>query len=133
MIHEEKIKMLKKALNLELWNITLYEDFLDRLRDPDIRTTLVTLITESISHATAMRMAILNLKLKTPIKQEINKEKLKELLEAGIKEETGMQKAYKEIIKKYPDETIKTQAEKILNDEQRHERMVKKLMESINK
>lgn len=133
MVYEKKLKMLKEALNLELWNITLYEDFIDRIEDQNIRKTLITLIIESIGHATAMRRAILDLKLKIPIKQKINNEKLKELLEAGIKEEKGMQKAYKKILKDYPDETIKAQAKRILNDELRHEKMVKELIKALKK
>ena len=125
--------MLKQALNLELWMITLYEDYLNRINDVEIKKGIQKLIYESTGHASDMRHAIHKLKLKSPIKRKLSKEKIRELLNTGMKEEVDAQLLYTNIAKTVNDKEIKKVAEKIYKDEVRHEKIVKKLIKLTEK
>jgi len=131
MSNEKTLELLKEALNIELWAITLYEDYLNRISDKRIREGIIILINESVEHAAEMRKAIHKMKLKMPVKKKLDQKKLKLLLDTGIKEEKDMQKIYTKIIKNVSDKEIKATAKKIFNNELRHEKIIKELIKSI--
>lgn len=133
MSNEKIMQMLKESLNLELWVVTVYEDYLNRIDNPKIREGIVTLIDESVIHAAKMRIAIHKLKLDMPVKNKISKKKIKNLLKTGMKEEIAAQKNYSQIAKKVSNKEIKKIAKQIFKDEVRHEKIVKQLIKLVDK
>lgn len=129
MSNKKTLKILKGALNMELWSITLYEDMISRIEDKKITKALAEIIDDSETHhMAALRKAIHKIKSKIPAKQKLSKERLKELLNKGLKEEIEQQKCYKRYINQISDKEIKRKLKRIFNDEIEHEKKIKKLI-----
>lgn len=133
MSDENILEMLKEALNLELWIITLYEDYLNRISDNKIRTDIAKLIQDSVGHAALMRTAINKIKLSMPVEKPVSKEKLKDLLNTGIREEIEAQQLYTKLAGITKDKELVKISKKIFKDEVRHEKIVKNLIKLAEK
>lgn len=128
MKNEEKLKLLKDALNLELWMITLYEDYLNRIEDKRIKIGIIRLIEESSGHEIAIRKEIHRIKASMVVENKLSPERVRELLETGLKEELLAQKNYSSMARKIGDKHIISVANRIFKDEVRHEKIVRALI-----
>lgn len=134
MSDEKVLKMLKEALSLELWAITLYEDNIRRIGNKKIRQAYAELVEKGeIRHAETLRRAIHKITLNMPVKNKLSKERVKEVLATSLKEEIGQQRLYKKCIDKISDKQLKKELKHIFDDEVKHERKIRGLINSLEK
>jgi len=120
------VDALKKNLGMELVVIDLYKKYVEQIQDKATRQILMTLINESIDHAASFRRLLLKKTLGVETQgQGLSDVALSNLLDFGMKEERGVRKVYEEQLAFIEDPEYAELLTKIIEDEKRHELMLK--------
>ena len=133
-MNDREIQSLKENLGLELEVIALYREYVEQARDPAVRRILLQLIDESMGHADGFKRILYKETLGIDYeKQGISDASLARLLEVGMKEERGMRIYYEKQLASLPDGEYKEFLAKTIEDEKRHEQMLKQVYDQIGK
>ena len=133
-MNDKEIQSLKENLGLELEVIHLYQEYVQQARDPAVRRILLQLIDESMRHADGFKKILYKETLGIDYgKQGISDASLTRLLEVGMKEERGMRMYYEKQLAALPEGEYKAFLAKTIEDEKRHEQMLKQVYGRIGK
>lgn len=120
------VEALKSDLGKELAVIDVYKKYAEQIQDTATRQIFMTLINESIGHANSFRQLLLKKTMGLEAQEHsLNDVALASLLDFGMKEEREMRLAYEQKLGGVSDEEYATTLRRIIEDEKRHEAMLK--------
>ncbi len=121
----------RRFIEKELDIIDLYIDYMKRIRDPDIRTSLMTLIIESLIHADTFD-ELLRGRVGAKLYRDLSEEEIEVLLERGMEEEVGARQLYESALGDPNTKPVEREAlETIIEDEKRHEQILREIVEKL--
>ncbi len=121
----------RRFIEKELDIIDLYIDYMKRIRDPDIRKSLMTLIIESLTHADTFD-ELLRGRVGAKLYRDLSEEEIEVLLERGMEEEVGARHLYESALGDPNIKPIEREAlETIIEDEKRHEQILREIVEKL--
>ncbi len=121
----------RRFIEKELDIIDLYIDYMKRIRDPDIRKSLMTLIIESLTHADTFD-ELLRGRVGAKLYRDLSEEEIEVLLERGMEEEVGARQLYESALSDPNIKPIEREAlETIIEDERRHEQILREIVEKL--
>ncbi|MFC2174820.1 ferritin family protein [archaeon] len=122
----DTVEALKSDLGKELAVIDLYKQYVEQINDQTTRQIFMQLINESMEHANSFRRLLLKKTMGVETQDKgLNDIALGNLLEIGMKEERGVRKIYEEQLAFIEDPEYAELLTKIIEDEKRHEQMLK--------
>ncbi|MFH1256588.1 MAG: ferritin-like domain-containing protein [Candidatus Diapherotrites archaeon] len=131
---KEMLEMFKKDLDIELWLIAFYEEYMERIGEKDVKKTFSKLIEQSEWHATTMRKFIHGLQIELALaERKLSPLELNKLLEDGLKEEVLAEKTYSEQVKNLNDKKYAPTLRKIARQEVQHEKMLREIVKKLSK
>ncbi len=129
---ENIVQRLKGDLGKELAIIDLYQKYVKEITDPVARQLFLQMISESMGHADAFRKLLYKKTLGVELHNKgISEVALGNLLYYGMKEEREIRLQYEEDLEHIQDEEYASLLRNIIEDEKRHEAMLKQAYEEL--
>ena len=126
------VDLLKADLGKELAIIDLYQKYAKDVHDPEVQKILLLLVGESMGHADAFRKLLYKKTLGVELdRSSLSEVALSNLLYFGMKEEREMRIFYEQQLPDIQDEEYAILLRKIIDDEKRHESMLKELFDRL--
>lgn len=129
---DDIVQKLKGDLARELAIIDFYQKHVEKVHDPVARKLFLQMISESMEHADQFRQMLYKRTMDIDLKQSgLSEVGLSNLLYFGMKEERETRLAYEKELPTIQDEEYNHLLTKIIEDEKRHEALLKEAYDRL--